>query len=289
MNDMNVIELKSISLKNHPHYNEAWLQKYIADNPKVLGLGDLVLRAKEKIQSSGGRLDLLFEDKGIGKRYECELQLGAIDESHIIRTIEYWDIERKRYPQIDHVAVLVAEDVTSRFLNVIHLINGLIPLIVLKMVAFEIDGKIALTFIKILDTVQLGIPEEEDISEQTDRAYWRIKSNEKMLELTDKLFAIVQAIDSIAKMNYKKYYIGLNRNNVSANYCSFQPHKDSVHMIFKPIPSDEDIHLFETVGLDDYTLTKYNEFKVRIAAEPSAEQRKLIERIIKQSRDAYGV
>ena len=30
---------------------------------------------------------------------------------------EYWDIERRRYPQYDHCAVLIAEDITSRFLN----------------------------------------------------------------------------------------------------------------------------------------------------------------------------
>jgi len=32
-------------------------------------------------------------------RYHVELQLGATDESHIIRTIEYWDTERRRWPQ----------------------------------------------------------------------------------------------------------------------------------------------------------------------------------------------
>ena len=63
-------------------------------------------------------------------RYEVEVQLGATDESHIIRTIDYWDIERKRYPQYDHTAVIVAEDITSRFLNVISLFNGMIPNVV---------------------------------------------------------------------------------------------------------------------------------------------------------------
>ena len=52
-----------------------------------------------------------------------------MDESHLIRAIEYWDIERRRFPQYDHVAVVVAEDVTSRFLNVISLMNRTIPLI----------------------------------------------------------------------------------------------------------------------------------------------------------------
>jgi len=60
-------------------------------------------------------------------RYEVEIQLGATNESHIIRTIEYWDIERRRYPQYDHTAVIIAEDITSRFLNVITLFNGLSP------------------------------------------------------------------------------------------------------------------------------------------------------------------
>lgn len=67
-----------------------------------------------------GRLDLLLEDPDpeAATRYEVEIQLGATDEPHIIRTLEYWDIERKRYPQYEHCAVIIAEEVTSRFLNV---------------------------------------------------------------------------------------------------------------------------------------------------------------------------
>ena len=53
------------------------------------------------------------------------------------RTIEYWDIERKRYPQYEHSAVIVAEDITARFLNVISLFNGQIPLMALQMSAFQ--------------------------------------------------------------------------------------------------------------------------------------------------------
>ena len=83
------------------------------------GFGDLVLKDRERIQPRAGRLDLLLQDVETNQRYEVEIQLGKTDEAHIIRTIEYWDIERKRYPQYDHTAVIVAEDITSRFLNVI--------------------------------------------------------------------------------------------------------------------------------------------------------------------------
>jgi hypothetical protein len=43
-----------------------------------------------------GRFDPLLEDPDpeAATRYEVEIQLGATDESHIIRTLEYWDIER---------------------------------------------------------------------------------------------------------------------------------------------------------------------------------------------------
>jgi hypothetical protein len=88
-----------------------------------LGLGDLVLRDRERRQTKAGRLDLLLQDPNSYKRYEVELQLGPTDETHIIRCIEYWDIERKRYPQYEHCAVLVAEDITSRFLNVVSLVT----------------------------------------------------------------------------------------------------------------------------------------------------------------------
>ena len=84
------------------------------------------------MQPRAGRLDLLLQDPDTQRRYEVEVQLGSTDESHIIRTIEYWDIEKKRYPQYDHCAVLVAEDITSRFLNVVSLFNGTMPLIAIE-------------------------------------------------------------------------------------------------------------------------------------------------------------
>ena len=284
-------QLTPILLKKSSDYNEAWLQNYIWEHPEALGLGDLTPRAKEKIQPSGGRLDLLLEDMDADtpKRYECELQLGATDESHIIRTIEYWDIERKRYPQFNHVAVLVAEEVTGRFLNVIHLFNGHIPLIVLKMTAYEIDGDVALTFTKILDEVRLGLPEEESVSEPADRAYWENKSCKEMIKLAEKLFALVQEIDPATKLNYTKHYIGLNRNNSSANFCWFNPKKKYVYMDFKPIPSDDDIQTLENAGLEISKKANWNEMWIKFAAEPTSEQRELIKKVIEQSRQAYGL
>ena len=134
---MNYAKFEKINLKTHPFLNEKWVQDRIAEDPIIIGLGDVVLKDKERIQPRAGRLDLLLQEVDGNRRYEVEVQLGSSDEAHIIRTIEYWDIERKRYPQYEHTAVIIAEDITSRFLNVISLFNAAIPLVAIQMRALK--------------------------------------------------------------------------------------------------------------------------------------------------------
>jgi len=78
--------------------SEGWLHEQIKNNPAILGLGELSLLGHEKVLQAGGRLDILLVDEAEETRYETEIMLGATDPSHIIRCIEYWDIERRRYP-----------------------------------------------------------------------------------------------------------------------------------------------------------------------------------------------
>ena len=159
---MKHVPLKTIHLKNHPELNERWLQDIIAEDPSIIGIGDVILKDKERIHHGAGRLDLLLQDPDGNERYEVEIQLGATDESHIIRTIEYWDIERKRYPQYNHTAIIIAEDITSRFLNVISLFNGSIPLMAIQVNAIETSDGVGLYFTKVLDVQQLGLVDEDE-------------------------------------------------------------------------------------------------------------------------------
>lgn len=109
---MAYVKSEKILLKDRSDLDEKWVQDRIDDEPSILGLGnDLKVRDRERRQPRAGRLDLLLEDSDGERRYEVEIQLGATDESHIIRAIEYWDIERKLDPNYKHCAVLVAEDV----------------------------------------------------------------------------------------------------------------------------------------------------------------------------------
>ena len=232
---------KKVWLKGHTEYTEKWVQQQIVDDPEILGLGsNLIVRDEERIQQNAGRLDLLLQDSVTRRRYELELQLGASDPSHIIRTIEYWDIERKHLTQYDHCAVLVAEDITSRFLNVVSLFNGTIPLIAVQMQALEVDGKLTLSFIKVMDEMPRG---EEAAAPPTDRAYWEGYAGREIVGIADEALKIIHEFAPSLQLNYTKYYTGLAQNGRVNNFISFVPKKQKQRMILQiKLKESEDIN-----------------------------------------------
>lgn len=279
---------KRISLKNHPVYSENWVQDIIAQDPKILGLGDFVLRDRERRQTKAGRLDLLLQDPDSYKRYEVELQLGATDEAHIIRCIEYWDIERKRYPQYEHCAVLVAEDITSRFLNVVSLFNGAVPLIAIQVQAFEVGEHVTLVFTKVLDEMQRGLVDEDEdaISAPTDRAYWENeKGTPKTVALMDRLFELVKEADPEVQLKYNKFYVGLTKDGRADNYAQFRPQKTSVMFEIRLPRTDETDSLLEEAGIETLEYSaRWARYRIRITEKDFKMHTELFKRLIDDAR-----
>jgi hypothetical protein len=56
-----------ISLKEHPEFDEKWVQERIEQDPGLLGLGDIVMKDKERAHPKGGRLDLLLHRIALSK------------------------------------------------------------------------------------------------------------------------------------------------------------------------------------------------------------------------------
>ena len=83
---MKLIPLKRVDLKAHPQVNEAWLQDQIAEDPSILGLGELELKDRERRQQSGGRLDLLLQNEE--QRFEVELQQAAVFQEFLQDTLD---------------------------------------------------------------------------------------------------------------------------------------------------------------------------------------------------------
>ncbi|MBN1450022.1 MAG: hypothetical protein JW963_03330 [Anaerolineales bacterium] len=277
---MKYIKPERIWLKNIPELNELWVQERIAEDPSILGLGDLILKDRERPQPRAGRLDLLLQDPDTNQRYEVEVQLGASDESHIIRTIEYWDIERRRYPQYDHTAVIVAEDITSRFLNVISLFNGFIPLIAIQMNVLSLGDQVALVFTKVVDQLPLGlVDEDEEVRETADRVYWENRGTKKTVALADKLIEMIRTFDADLYLKYNKFYIGLAKNEQPNNFAIFKPKKNYLRLEVRLAPSDALEQKLTGTGLDVMDYDKRNgRYRIRLTEpEVKAHQELLVE------------
>ena len=286
MEKVNLIKPEKINLLNHPTLNEKWIQEIIADDPSILGLGDLILKDKERMQPKAGRLDLLLQDSDSERRYEVEIQLGKVDESHIIRTVEYWDIEKKRYPQYDHCAVIIAEDITNRFLNVISIFNGSIPLIVVQMNAYKNGNDYWLTFTTVLNEVSLGKIEEEEVKETTDRNYWEKRGTLQTVAIADEILSIIIEFAPDYELKYNKFYIGLAKDNQTDNFVIFRPRKINLNMEIKLEQSEKTEKMLEGAGLDlmGYD-NKWHRYRIRVSKNDVIKHRELIMNLLKMS---YG-
>ena len=287
---MKHVPLKTIQLKNHQVLNEKWLQDIIAEDPSIIGIGDVILKDKERIHQGAGRLDLLLQDADGIERYEVEIQLGATDESHIIRTIEYWDIERKRYPQYNHTAIIIAEDITSRFLNVISLFNGSIPLMAIQVCAIQTAEGVGLHFTKVLDVQQLGlVDEDEEVAEVTNRDYWLKRGTPKTVGMADKLLSYIHEFDPDAELNYNKFYIGLKINSRSKNYAIFRPKKNFIGLEIKMPQTEENDEMINQAEIANLDYSKrYGYYRLSIYERDLEEKSDFIKKLLLEAKERFG-
>jgi len=286
---MKYTKTEIISLKNSTEYNEKWLQARIEEDPTILGLGDLEFRYTEKMMVGGGRLDTILYEPDTNRRYEVEIQLGKTDESHIIRTLEYWDIERKRNPQYEHCAVIIAEDITSRFLNVISLFNGFIPLIAIQVKALKIGDNISLFFTKVMDEIRLDLLEEDTQAEPTDRNYWDKKVGKNQMNFTDKLFQSLLPEIGDYKPKYNKHYIGLEQNGMANNFIYFHPYKKSVVLNIR-LDKTQDID--DKLENSDFEILNYDKqwrvYRIKLHDTKELENLDIIRELVSQAKQEKG-
>lgn len=276
---------QKLSLRRHPVLNEQWLHDRICDDPSMLGLGDVRVLDRERQLTGGGRLDLLLLDDENDRRYEVEIQLGATDPSHIVRAIEYWDLERKRYPAYEHIAVIIAEDITSRFLNVMALMSGSIPMVAIQLDALQVADSLLLNFVQVLDLTELradDVEEEDSGGGVVERGFWDDKAGKALMKVCDDILALVRKnAKSPTEFNYLRGYMGLRSNGVVRNalYFSPKPTKNVVNVGFKVADAAEWKARFEKAGVPVQSKWK-NRFALKLTPADYAAHTALIEEAV---------
>jgi hypothetical protein len=282
------VKHQKIFLKTHPKFTEKWVQEHIAEDPSLLGLGELILKDQERNQPGAGRLDLLFQDPDSNLRYEVEIQLGKTDESHIIRTIEYWDLEKKRYPQYDHVAVLIAEDITSRFLNIISLFNGILPLVAIQLNAILVGEQVTLIFTRVLDQ-RLGFAVEEEEQEVTDRSYWEKRGSRISVCMVDETLRLLIALDHELELKYNKFYIGVSKADKPLNFVISRPKKTSLRVEPKLQKADEIEAMLESAGLDVLEYDSRNQrYRFRLSKDEIRKHKDILKKILERAYKEFN-
>ena len=193
-------------------------------------------------------------------------------------------MERKRYPQYEHCGVIVAEDITSRFLNVISLFNGMIPLIAIQMTAIKMENGIGLTFTKVIDEMSLGLADVDEEVVVVDRAYWENLAPKQTLNMADQILVMLQKLDSALEFKYNRVYIGMAKGGVTNNFAVCKPKKK--HMILElSIPKDEKLTAeLEEVDLDlmEY---KWGMYRLRLRPDEMTTHAELIERFLRLAHE----
>jgi len=260
--------------------DEKWLQDRINDDTSILGLGDLSILQREKLQYTGGKIDFLMFNPDDEVRYEIEIMLGTLDESHIIRTIEYWDIERRRYPSYEHRAVIVAEDITNRFFNIISLMNKAVPIIAIQLDAFVNDNNLLLNFVKVLDLSVTFGDDEQGAIEGADRKYWEARANPKSMELFDSLVSIVNKITA-PKITYNKGHIAIGALGRNFLWCHLRKGPRIFFKVKVGEERDNLMSLFEEKGVQCNRDSNPDIIKIGMSIKDFDENQETIENAIK--------
>jgi hypothetical protein len=272
----NIVSLRSVGV------DEAYLEKFIDADPTVLGLGEVTVVERQRRQEKAGRLDLLLQDDSGEIRYEVELMLGSVDESHLVRTIEYWDIERRRYPAYDHRAVLIAEDITTRFLNVITLFSGSIPIIAIQVKAIGVGDNIGVTFVRVVDSTQLRTDDAPIANQPADRTYWLSRVGSGIVGIADQCLSFInEATKSPRSLNYYKTYIGLAEGGRTDNFAWFNPKKSFLRLGVSLDPAEPWEKLLQGAGLD--FKNRHGELRIELTAKDVAENSELIRNILREA------
>ncbi len=268
--------------------DERWLQDRIEEEPSILGLGDVSVVQRERPQSSGGRIDFLLSDPENNTMYEVEVMLGRLDESHIIRTIEYWDIERRRWPTREHRAVIIAEEITNRFFNVISLFSHAIPVVAIQLNALQAGGNLLLSFTKVLD-----IYEEPEVvgadAAPADRDYWERRASKNSLGVFDMCLRALTTESNSPRVTYNKYHIAMV--GARQGFAWFHPRKAQSHCYVHVKTGEDDqqsaISRLEAVGLS-VAPQRANVVKLIVTQQELVEHGALIYDIMASARKKVG-
>ena len=185
--------------------------------------------------------------------------------------------------------MIIAEEITARFFNVISLFNGFIPIMAIQLSAIEVEEAVTLVFTTVLDRTTLGLEEDDEKDEPADRNYWLSRGSPETLAVTDELHHIIQEVDPGVQLKYNKHYIGLAHSGIPSNFAVFRPRKSRVIVQFRIPRSEEITQRLEDAGMDILTYdAKYGNYQLRVDQEDIGTHKDLLRDLSELAKHNFG-
>ena len=200
--------------------------------------------------------------------------------------------ERTRFPQYEHVAVIVAEDITSRFLNVISLFNKAIPLVAIQINALSVGEHMTLSATTVLNLMRLATDEEDEPGRAADRTYWEGRGSQTSLKVMDQLLTLIREVtgDDRLELKYNRPYVGLARGGIADNFILFYPRKSGNVLTGFRVPRSEEMSArMEEAGLDlamGYE-ARPDRYYVRLTESELVKNHDLLVELIQRASDTW--
>ena len=130
--------------------------------------------------------------------------------------------------------MIVAEEITNRFFNVIWLSNRSLPIIAVQLDALTVNGNLLLHFTKVLDIYVAQEPGNQP-EETVNREYWERRSSPAAMALFDRFMKLLsdQSLQLTATLRHDG--IALSRKSAFAliypkksGYCTLRSYGESL-------------------------------------------------------------
>ena len=107
--------------------DEAWLQGWLKEQPDRLGLGEL------EVADGASDDDRSFVATDDDRCFSVDVQLGEMEASRGFQVLDNWARNRILHPDKTHVAVLVTEAMSERYLTTFETLAEHLPLVVVEL------------------------------------------------------------------------------------------------------------------------------------------------------------
>jgi len=130
------------------------------------------------------------------------------------------------------------------------------------------------------------VDEDEEVQETTDRAYWENSGSRKTVAMADQLLEIAKQFDAALELKYKKFYIGLAKNERPSNFIIFRPKKGFIRFEPRLKNSPEIQERLENAGLDiiDYD-ARWGRYRIRLQPGEIEKNKEVLTEVIKQAHE----